>query len=107
MSSKQEQQLIAQAQIYQHQIQEIVSQKEALGMQELEIKRALEELQDVKDEVYKVAGPLLIKSTKEDVKKDLDEKIELIELRKKTLEKSEKRLKEQFEDLREKLSKMS
>ena len=76
-------------------------------MQLVEIKKALEEIEKTKDDVFKVSGPILIKTSKDDVRKDLEDKTEFMELRVKTLEKSEQKLKEQFEDFREKLSKLS
>jgi chaperonin cofactor prefoldin len=55
--------------------------------------------------VYKASGPILIKSPKEDVKKELSGKDEFIVTRLQTLERSEKKVKEKIEELREKLSK--
>lgn len=92
--------------MYQQQLQSIVTQKEAMSMQTTEIQKALTELSTAKDDVYKVAGPLLIKSDPEAVKKELNDKLDFIILRIKTLEKSEKRLKEQFDEISQKLSKM-
>ena len=106
-NSQQAQQLLAQAQMYQQQLQAIVTQKEAFNMQFTEIQKALTELSSVKDDVYKAAGPVLIKTDVESVKKELNEKVEFITLRVKTLEKSEKRLKEQFEEISQKLSKIT
>lgn len=103
---QQAQQLLEQAQMYQQQLQNLVAQKEALNMQTTEIQKALTELSTTKDDVYKVAGPILIKSDLESVKKELGDKLDFINLRVKTLEKSEKRLKEQFEEISQKLSKM-
>jgi prefoldin beta subunit len=99
------QKLLEQAQVYQQQMQGVITQKEALSMQAMEIARALEELKKSKEtEVYKLSGPVLIKSNKADVEKDLKEKKETIDLRIKTLEKSETRLKEKVEELRKKLT---
>ena len=71
-----------------------------------EVIQALEEIDKSKDEhVYKASGPILIKSSKEDVKKELSEKDEFITTRLQTLERSEKKVKEKIEELREKLTK--
>ncbi|UCD07017.1 MAG: prefoldin subunit beta [Candidatus Aenigmatarchaeota archaeon] len=103
--SKQVQQLLNQAQLYQQQIQNILAQKETLNIQLIEIGKALEELEKTKEgEVYKIAGPILIKSKKADAKKDLKEKEDAIRTRLKTMESGEKRIREKIEDLREKLS---
>lgn len=103
--SEQIQQLLNQAQLYQQQIQNIFAQKEALNVQLIEIGKALEELDKTKEEeVYKIAGPILIKSKKSEAKKDLKEKQDAIRMRLKTMESGEKRIKEKIEDLRNKLS---
>ena len=104
---QQVQQWLSQAQMYQQQLQQVLVQKEQMKLQLVEIKKALEEVEKTKEDVYKIAGPILVKSTKEDIKKDLDEKSELFELRVKTLEKGESKLKSQFEELKEKISKLN
>jgi prefoldin beta subunit len=106
MVSEQTQQLLSNAQAYQQQIQGILVQKETLNLQLIEIKRALEELENSKEtEVYKISGPILIKARKADAKKGLKEKKEVIDLRIKSLEKSENRLKEKFEEIKNRLEK--
>ncbi len=102
------QQLLEQAQVYQQQIQGIITQKETMNMQLLEMKNALEELEKSKEtEVYKLSGPVLIKAKKTEVEKDLKEKKEIIGVRVKTLEKSEARIKAKIEELRHKLTEVS
>jgi prefoldin beta subunit len=101
-----EKQLLEQAQVYQQQMQGILTQKEAFNMQLVEINNALEELGKAKDnEVYRISGPILIKSSKADAEKDLGEKKELLETRIKSLEKSENTIKDRLDELREKLTK--
>lgn len=105
MVSEQAQQLLNQAQAYQQQLQAILTQKETLNFQLMEIKKALEEMEKSSEkEIYRISGPILIKTNKEETKKDLKEKEELINLRVKTLEKSEAKIKSQIEGLRAKLS---
>src|SRR3989338_9170863 len=85
MISKQTQNILEQAQLYQQQIQGVVAQKEALNMQLIEINKSLEELRKTKEkEIYKISGPILIKQPIQEVRKDLDQKKELIDLRIKT-----------------------
>jgi prefoldin beta subunit len=107
VTQEQAQQLLGQAQVYQQQMQSIMAQKETLKIQQMEIKKALEEITKAaaSEHVYKASGPILIKSTKEDVKKELSEKDEFITTRLQTLDRSEKKVKEKIEELREKLSK--
>lgn len=104
--SKQIQQLLNQAQLYQQQMQGIMAQKENMNVQLIEISKALEELEKTKtdEEVYKIAGPILIKSKKAEVKKELKEKEDIIRARLKTMESGEKRIKDKIEDLRDKIT---
>lgn len=106
VSEEQAQQMLAQAQIYQQQMQSIITQKETLRLQQAEIKKAIEEMDKTQEKhVYKASGPILIKASKDDVKKELSEKSELIATRLQTLERSEKKVREKIDELREKLSK--
>ena len=108
MTNDQSHQLMNQAQLYQQQIHGILMQKENLNLQMTEINNALDELTKSKEkDIYKISGPLLIKSAREDVKKDLEEKKELISLKLKTLDKSEQKIKGKIDELREKLTKPS
>ncbi|MCD6591247.1 MAG: prefoldin subunit beta [Candidatus Aenigmarchaeota archaeon] len=92
------------AQTYQQQIQVVMTQKAALTLELNEIKKAIEELERTKQgDVFKISGPILIRVDAKDLKKELDDKKELINLRIKTLEKQENKLKEKIEELRNKL----
>ncbi len=99
------QQLFLQLQTFQQQYQAIVLQKETMGMQKIETEKALEELGKVsdKEEVYKAVGPVLVKSTKSALTAELKEKKETGDLRAKTLETQEKKLKERLEEIQGKL----
>jgi len=106
VTQEEAQQIVAQAQVYQQQMQSILTQKETIKMQQLEIKKASEDIEKTQEQhAYKISGPILIKCTKEEVRKELAEKSELISTRLQTLERSEKRVREKIEEIREKLSK--
>ena len=101
-----QQQLLQSAAVLQQQLQNIMAQKEAMGIQLLEIKKALDELEKTKEkEVFKIAGPILIKSDRADVLKELKERDDTFDIRLKSIEKEEKRVKLKIEELREKLVK--
>lgn len=105
MVSQESQQLIAQGTMYQQQLQVVVAQKESLRVQLLEMEKALEELGKTKEQtVYKISGPVLVKATVKEVKKELEEKKKFINLKVKTLEKSEKNLKDKLEEVGKQLS---
>jgi len=98
------QQILMELQAYQQQMQTVLIQKETLNIQNMEIDKALEELGKIKDEdVFKAVGPILIKSDKEKLKKELSEKKETIDLRLKSLQKQENRMKEKLEESQKKL----
>ncbi|HLE07540.1 MAG TPA: prefoldin subunit beta [archaeon] len=99
------QQLLVQMQTFQHQYQTINVQREALSMQKIESEKALEELKKAKDkeEVFKIVGPVLVKSTKSELIKELGEKKETAELRLKSLEKQEEMLRKKLEENQKKL----
>ena len=106
MAANEKQNTLAEAQAYQQQVQGILMQKESMSLQLAEIKKALEELSKTTEtEIFKMSGPILIKAKKLDVKKELAEKEDLINVRMKSLEKTEKRAKERLEELKEKLTK--
>jgi prefoldin beta subunit len=89
----------------QQQLQGIMTQREAMGLQVMEIKKALEELGKTKEkEVYKVAGPILVKAGKAEAVKDLKEREESLEVRLKALEKEEKRIKIRIDEIKEQLT---
>lgn len=105
-NNHQAQQLLGQAQVFQQQMQAISMQKENLNMQSIEIINALDELEKAKTgDVFKIAGPILINTSKEETSKDLKERKELIGIKIKTLEKSEKKIKNKLDELKEKLAK--
>jgi prefoldin beta subunit len=96
--------LIAQFQNYQQQLQNILIQKESMKMQNLEIKRALEELNTTAQKTaYKITGQIMANKPVEELKNELGETKENIDVRIKSLEKNEERLNGKLKDLQEKL----
>jgi prefoldin beta subunit len=108
MEKSEQAHLIGQAQTFQQQMQGYMLQKEQLSIQLMEINKAIEDLEESKEtELYRISGPVLIKTKKADAKKDLKEKQDLIKLRLASIEKKEKGIKEKVDLLREKLTKGS
>ncbi|MBI2085453.1 MAG: prefoldin subunit beta [Candidatus Aenigmarchaeota archaeon] len=96
--------MIMQFQAYQQQSQMIIGQKDATKAQLMEIDKTLEELEKTGEkEIYKSVGPILIKTNREGIKKDLSEKKEMLELRLKTMDSEDKKTKEKIKDLQEKI----
>ncbi len=101
--SPEAQQVLMELQTFQQQMQTVLIQKESLNIQNMEIEKALEELNKIEhDDVYKAVGPILIKSTKNELSKELKERKETIELRLKSLQKQENRLREKLKEYQEK-----
>jgi len=106
MMTEKAKELLGQAQTYQQQLQVLLAQKEAITMQLIELKKALEELGKTKEtEVYRISGPILIRAKKTDVKKDLQDKEKIMDTRVKTIETNEKRIKDKLDELRQDLTK--
>ncbi|MFZ3077322.1 MAG: prefoldin subunit beta [Candidatus Aenigmatarchaeota archaeon] len=101
----QAQQLLLQMQTFQQQLQNALLQKETMQIQKIELESAKTELEkaDEKEEVYKVVGPLLVKGKKSELKKEVDEKLEMIDMRAKSVKKQEEKLKERLKESQQKL----
>lgn len=91
--SKEIEQKINQLQIFEQSINNLVAQKQQFQIQAVEIESALSELEKT-DSAYKIVGNVMVSSNKDDLKKELNEKKEIIELRIKNLEKQETQIKE-------------
>ncbi len=85
---------IAQLQMLEQNIQNFLLQKQTFQSQLLEVDNALEELEKTKGQAYKIVGAIMISSEKEDLKKELDGKKEILDLRIKTIEKQENNLRD-------------
>lgn len=102
------QEQVARLQNLQQNLQSIMGQKQHLEMERLETERALEVLKKAADAdaVFKSAGPLLIKSTKQNLITELEEKKELSNTRVTVLSKQEIRIKENLKELEDKIKTM-
>jgi prefoldin beta subunit len=92
----------------QQNLQAILMQKQHLEVEGMEIDKALEELKKATpdDIVYKSAGPILIRSKKDDLMKELEEKKELLNTRIAVLSKQESRLKENLKEVQGRIDEM-
>ena len=91
---------IQELQIIEQSLQGQLFQKQAFQLELNEVLSALEELEEAKDEVYKIVGQIMVKAKKESLEKDLKSKKDLLELRVKNMEKQEHSLKERLGKLR-------
>jgi len=92
----------------QQNLQAIMMQKQQVEIEIVETDRALEELKKIgtQDPVYKSAGPILIKSQKEDLIRELGEKKELSNTRVMVLAKQETRVKDNLKEVENKINQM-
>jgi len=99
---------ISRLQQLQQNLQAIMMQKQQIELEIVETERALEELSKTttSDSIYKAAGPLLIKSEKDIIEKDLTEKKELANTRVMVLGKQELRVKENLKEVENKINQM-
>ncbi len=93
-----------QLQILEQNLQQFLMQKQQFQQQMIEIESALNELQNSK-ESFKIIGNVMLSANKEDLTKELTTKKEELDLRIKTLEKQEDRLKEKSQSLRDEVMK--
>lgn len=102
MTEKEE--LVNQFQNYQNQLQTVMLQKESLKLQNLEIERALEELSKTNQKnAYKITGQIMVNKSVDELKQELNELKEDIDIKVKSLEKSEERINNKLKELQSKL----
>ncbi len=92
----------------QQNLQSVMTQKQHLEIEKAETEKALEELRKVADgdAVFKQAGTVLIKSKKQELIDELEERIEMTKTRATVLEKQETRLKESLKEQETKITEM-
>ena len=92
----------------QQSLQSLMTQKQHLEIEKAETEKALEELRKIADDdtVFKQAGTILIKSKKQALIDELEERIEMTKTRSTVLEKQETRLKETLKEQETKITEM-
>ncbi len=87
-------------------LQAILAQKQQIDLEIAELDRAIEELQKHPDdvEVYKVAGSIMVRSNKQDLIKELQEKKELANTRRTVLSKQEEKVRQSLQEVQNKLT---
>ena len=98
--SKETEHKIQQLTLLEQNLQNLAMQKQSFQLQLLEIESALKELEKTQ-EAYKIVANIMVKGNKEQLKKELNEKKETLELRISTIEKQEKKLKQKASALQE------
>ncbi len=102
--SPQQRYALTQVNIYQQQMQVLISQRQQIELQLKELEVAREELEKEQvDEVFKAIGPALIKKKKADVLRDLEEAKQKLETRIASIKSQEKKLNDKIKELSAKL----
>ncbi len=101
---KETQEKINQIQMIQQNMQSLSVQRQQFQIQETEIESALSELEKT-DSSYKIIGNIMVKTDKGQLKKDLQEKHEMLKIRIGTLEKQEDKMREKAESLQQEVLK--
>ncbi len=91
---------IAELQILEQNLQNILMQKQAFQLELSETENALEEIKKAEGEIYRIVGQIMIKSKKEQIEKELVQKQQLISARIKSFDNSERNLSKTTEELR-------
>ena len=99
--------LLNELQIQNQQLQTVMIQKQSLMIQSRETEKALEELEKGCEEIYKTIGPILVRTNREDIKKDLEESKEETGIKLKSLEKQEAILKKRIKEIQEKFQELT
>ncbi len=100
------QQELVKLQQLQAQLSQVLTEKELLRQELRDIERTLSVLKDLPQdaELYRSTGHILVRVSKDDVEKELNERKELVELRLKTLEKQESMLRQQLSQVQSKVN---
>ena len=102
--AKETEKKISQLQIIEQSMQNLSTQRQQFQLQQVEIESALKELENV-NEAYKIVGNIMVLSKKDELKKDLISKKEIVELRVKNLEKQETQIRDKASKLQEEVLK--
>ena len=93
---------VSQLQILQQNLQSLLVQKQQFQIQLNEIESAASELKDAK-QTYKIVGNIMVLGEKESISKQLDQRRDIIELRIKTIESQEEKLRKKAEELQKEI----
>lgn len=94
------QEKITQLQNLEQNINNLIAQKQQFQSQNMEIDNALSQI-DGTEKVFRIIGNIMVASSKADVKKELSEKKEIVDLRLKTIDKQEDKLRAKAAELQQ------
>ena len=107
MTSENNSKNLRELQILEHTLQQVLMQKQTLDLERSEILNALRELEKSSEEVYRVIGQVMLRSDKLTLKKELEEKKKIVELRISAVDKQETLIEMKASELQKNLSSIS
>lgn len=96
---------IEELQMLENQLQNLLMQKQAFQIEMSETENALDELKNADSEVYKIIAGVILKTNKEELNEELQEKKKLLEMKVSAVEKQEKLLEKRVSDIKAKITK--
>jgi prefoldin beta subunit len=97
-------QMILEFQAYQQQLQSVAMQRESMKLQDLEIDKAVEELEKSGEKTaFKITGSVMVSKPVADIVTDLKETKEAISIRMRSYEKTETKITDRLKEIQEKL----
>ena len=100
------QQRLQELQVLEHNLQNILMQKQAFQIELNESLNALEEIKKTKDTIYKMIGSILVVVEKEKTIKELEEKKKLLEMRSESLSKQEQLIETKAREIQQEIKKL-
>jgi len=104
MDDKEKERAIHTLQMLEHNLQQILLQKQAFQMELRETQAAMKELEKSGEEIFKIIGQLMIKTDKKTTVSELANKEKLIDLRIRNFEKQEKTISEKIGAVQKEIS---
>lgn len=104
MNEKEHNQKMQRIQLIEQNIQNFLMQKQSLISTQAEIDSALSELEKTTN-AYKIVGNIMVNAEKSELKKELEEKKKVIDMRLNSIEKQETKLTTELKELQEEILK--
>jgi len=102
---KDQERKIQELQLIEQNLSNLLMQKQNFQSRLLENENALREVHETKKQTYKILGSIMVAVEKDQLKKDLDSEKEILDLRIKSIEKQENKLKDRAQELQKEILK--
>ncbi|PIN90793.1 prefoldin subunit beta [Candidatus Pacearchaeota archaeon CG10_big_fil_rev_8_21_14_0_10_34_76] len=93
--------VVQEMQVLEQNLQNILMQKQAFSLELNEVINAMNEASKSEGDIYKIVGQVMLKSNKDSIVKELEEKKKIAEIRIVSMEKQEALLESKAKELRE------